>query len=408
MDKTKQEADENQHEQTPKLRFPEFQKAGAWEEILLGNMGEVVTGSTPPTSKREFYDGDFMFVSPADISGLRFIEKTKTTLTEEGFKKCRPVKENSVLFVCIGSIGKVALSSRLCATNQQINSLIVNSEFIASFAYYLLDKESVRIASLAGKQVVPIINKNLFSKVKVTVPSLPEQQKIAACLSSLDELIAAQEQKLETLKKHKKGLMQQLFPAEGETTPKLRFPEFQKAGAWEEKEIGQIFNLKRGCVLSMNLIKFEQTRKFTYPVYSSQTKNNGLTGYYQEFLYEDAITWTTDGANAGDVNYREGRFYCTNVCGVLLEKDGYSGYANLFTASILNSVSKNHVSYVGNPKLMNGVMSKIIIPFPSLPEQQKIAACLSSLDELIAAQEQKLETLKKHKKGLMQQLFPTI
>ena len=200
-------------ETVPRLRFPEIQRRGGVEETAIGNMGEVITGSTPSTSRRDFYGGDFMFVSPADISDLRFVEETKTTLTEAGFAECRPIKKNSVLFVCIGStIGKVAQCSRPCATNQQINSLVASPAFVADFAYYLLDRESVRIARLAGKQAVPIINKSLFATVKVTAPTFAEQQRIADCLSSLDARIAAQVQKLNALKTHKQGLLQQLFP----------------------------------------------------------------------------------------------------------------------------------------------------------------------------------------------------
>jgi len=185
--------------------------------------------------------------------------------------------------------------------------------------------------------------------------------------------------------------------------PQLRFPEFLEKEGWEIKEVGEIFQVTRGYVLSMTLVKEVPTEEYPYPVFSSQTKNNGLAGYYNEYLYEDAITWTTDGANAGDVNYRDGKFYCTNVCGVLLNEEGF---ANPCIAELINSVSKKHVSYVGNPKLMNGVMSKIQIPVPSIDEQQKIASCLSSLDELIAAHNDKLDALKDHKKGLLQNLFP--
>ncbi|MEI8374184.1 MAG: restriction endonuclease subunit S [Planctomycetota bacterium] len=186
-------------------------------------------------------------------------------------------------------------------------------------------------------------------------------------------------------------------------TPKLRFPEFQDAEGWDEKEVGEVFQVTRGDVLSMKLVRDTKTAEMPYPVYSSQTKNNGLSGFYSDFLFEDAITWTTDGANAGDVNYRPGKFYCTNVCGVLLNSEGF---ANPCVAALINSVSRKYVSYVGNPKLMNGVMSKIGIPFPSVTEQQKIAECLTSVDELIAAQARKVDALKTHKKGLMQQLFP--
>jgi len=185
--------------------------------------------------------------------------------------------------------------------------------------------------------------------------------------------------------------------------PDLRFPRFRNMEGWDLIEVGDIFQLTRGNVLAMGFVQQHWSEDAPYPVYSSQTKNNGLAGYYKDYLFENAITWTTDGANAGDVNYRSGKFYCTNVCGVLISE---KGYANLCISALINSVSKNYVSYVGNPKLMNGVMSKIKIPIPSLSEQQKIADCLSSLEELITSEIRKLEVLKKHKKGLMQQLFP--
>ena len=185
--------------------------------------------------------------------------------------------------------------------------------------------------------------------------------------------------------------------------PRLRFPEFREAGAWEVKKISEVFRVTRGQVLATSLISECPSTETPYPVYSSQTKNGGLLGYYSDFLYRDSITWTTDGANAGDVKFRKGKFYCTNVCGILINEEGY---ANTFVAELLNSVTKKHVSYVGNPKLMNGVMGQIEIPLPKIEEQQKIADCLSSLDELIRAEDARLEALQAHKKGLMQQLFP--
>lgn len=185
--------------------------------------------------------------------------------------------------------------------------------------------------------------------------------------------------------------------------PRLRFPEFRDAGPWEVIRIGEVFRVTRGQVLATSLISDRLSTETPYPVYSSQTKNDGLLGYYSDFLYQDSITWTTDGANAGEVKYRKGKFYCTNVCGVLVNEEGY---ANTCVAEILNSRTKKHVSYVGNPKLMNGVMAQIEIPLPNIEEQQKIADCLSSLDELIELQAKKVEALKQHKKGLLQQLFP--
>ena len=125
-------------------------------------------------------------------------------------------------------------------------------------------------------------------------------------------------------------------------------------------------------------------------------------GYYNEYLYEDAITWTTDGANAGTVHFRDGKFYCTNVCGVLLNENGN---ANRCVAEILGSVSKKYVSYVGNPKLMNNVMSEIRIHIPSLHEQKKIDSFIASLDHRITKQRELIEHLKKYKRGVSNTFF---
>ncbi len=140
-----------------------------------------------------------------------------------------------------------------------------------------------------------------------------------------------------------------------------------------------------------------------YPVYSSQTKNDGLMGYFNEYLFDTAITWTTDGANAGTVNFREGKFFSTNVNGVLLSNDGL---ANKAVSEIINKVAWKHVSKVGNPKLMNNVMSEIRIMIPTLAEQKAIGDFFQTLDRSIALHQRELENLKNRKKSLLQKMFP--
>ncbi|CAN4266228.1 RMtype1_S_EcoJA69PI-TRD1-CR1_like domain containing protein [Methylophilaceae bacterium] len=186
--------------------------------------------------------------------------------------------------------------------------------------------------------------------------------------------------------------------------PALRFKDVDGRDfpEWTDKEVGEVFKVTRGNVLAMPLVNETKTDTHQYPVYSSQTKNNGLSGYYNEYLYENSITWTTDGANAGDVNFRGGKFYCTNVCGVLISKDGQ---ANACIAAMINAVSRKFVSYVGNPKLMNGVMAKITIEFPCVKEQTKIANFLTAVDEKITQLTQKHYLLTQYKKGVMQQIF---
>jgi type I restriction enzyme S subunit len=252
---------------------------------------------------------------------------------------------------------------------------------------------------------MPRGDKKMMLNYAVYVPCLEEQKNIANCLFSIDSYISSINEKIEELKAHKKGLMQKLFPQNGKTIPEYRFPEFEKDGAWVEIKVSDIFEITRGHVLAASNTKSAPDDEYRYPVFSSQTAKKGLMGYYNKPLYTDAITWTTDGANAGTVNYREGPFYCTNVCGVLLSN---KGYANKCIAELLSMEAKKHVSYVGNPKLMNNVMAEIKLYIPSIREQHRIASCLSSIDMLRQVNTEKRVQLEKIKKGLVQHLFPQI
>lgn len=409
----------------PKLRFPEFQGSDAWQQKPMAQAYSFMSNNSLSRDKLNYVSGAIKNVHYGDIhtkfSALFDITKETVPFVNEselvqGFRLQNDCAEGDVIFADasedLEDIGKCIEVVRLNGERvvSGLHTILArprSGTFATGFGAYLFRSEHVRKQIKKEAQGAKVLGLSATRLAKIELPLPPtkdEQQKIAECLSTLDELIGAESQKLDALKAHKKGLMQQLFPREGETLPRLRFPEFQDAPEWQEKEVGEVFTVTRGQVLAMPRVSETKSQNAPYPVYSSQTKHSGLCGFYSEFLYEDAITWTTDGANAGDVNFRSGKFYCTNVCGVLLSSDGY---ANPFVAALLNSVARKHVSYVGNPKLMNGVMAKIVIPFPSVPEQQRIASCLSSLDDLITAQSDKLEALKTHKKGLMQQLFPS-
>ena len=185
-------------------------------------------------------------------------------------------------------------------------------------------------------------------------------------------------------------------------TPKIRFKGF--ADDWEQRKVSELFRVTRGYVLAATQTNTTKTDEKPYPVYSSQTKDKGLMGYYKDYLYEDAITWTTDGANAGTVNYRAGKFYCTNVCGVLLSNEVK---ANQMIAEALNNVAKGYVSYVGNPKLMNNVMADIVIQIPTQAEEREMLSSLfASLDYLITLHQRKRDETKQLKKFMLQKMFP--
>ena len=197
-------------------------------------------------------------------------------------------------------------------------------------------------------------------------------------------------------------MLEKMFPKNGATVPEIRFKGF--SDAWEQRKVSELFRVTRGYVLAATQTETSKTDEKPYPVYSSQTKDKGLMGYYKDYLYEDAITWTTDGANAGTVNYRVGKFYCTNVCGVLLSNEVK---ANQMIAEALNSVAKGYVSYVGNPKLMNNVMADIVIQIPTQAEErEQLSSFFANLDNLITLHQRKHDKLVVLKKAMLEKMFP--
>ncbi|MGV3125921.1 restriction endonuclease subunit S [Streptococcus orisratti] len=270
-----------------------------------------------------------------------------------------------------------------------------------NYLYMWLYQDKNKIAQNTNGSTMVHITKKMIESRDFMFPTLPEQSAIGTFFSTLDQHITLHQRKLDTLKEQKKTYLKLLFPAKGQTKPALRFQGFEDD--WEEVKVADIFQVTRGQVLSTNLVCDTKSDEYPYPVYSSQTKNNGLMGFYKDYLFDTAITWTTDGANAGTVRFREGKFYSTNVNGVLLSDVGYS---NLAISEILNTVAWKYVSKVGNPKLMNNIMSEIILLIPGgFAEQQVLSSFFQTLDQEIAQVEDKLASLKEMKKTLLRKLF---
>ena len=184
----------------PKIRFPGF--TSPWEQRKVGDLGNIITGSTPPTNDLSNYGGEYLFVSPADIQGARYVENTNTTLSEKGFRMSRILKEGSILFVSIGStIGKVAQTKRLSVTNQQINAIEVNDILDKDFIYSLMETKAKTIKGLAATQAAPIVNKTSFTDVDVYIPeNLKEQSQIGKVFKQLDNLITLHQRKFKSKK----------------------------------------------------------------------------------------------------------------------------------------------------------------------------------------------------------------
>jgi len=182
-----------------------------WEVVRLYEIGEIVTGSTPSTKNRAYYDGKYMFVTPFDMSDSKYVKKTATTLSEEGIRISRCLPPGAVMITCIASIGKTGMAAEECCTNQQINSIICGKNIDSHFVYYMMQTKINELKALAGQTAVPIVKKSLFSDIFVFIPSLHEQKKIAEILTSVDEQIEKENANKEKLEILKKGLMQVLL-----------------------------------------------------------------------------------------------------------------------------------------------------------------------------------------------------
>lgn len=184
-----------------------------WEEHRVFDFGKIVTGNTPSKAVPEFYSNSsgYVWVTPADISDNQYISSSNLFLTDQGFEKARKLPKNTLLVTCIASIGKNAILKCEGSCNQQINAIIPNNNYDIDFLYFLMEYYKRFLESKAGQTATKIINKTDFSNLLFLVPSLPEQQKIADFLSTQNQLIEKEEQKLALMREEKKGLLQQMF-----------------------------------------------------------------------------------------------------------------------------------------------------------------------------------------------------
>lgn len=392
-----------------KTDFGVFPSDWVTEKKLI-DIGDFGKGKGIPGNKMQ-YDG-VPCVGYGDIymkyNHFHF-EEAQSFVDEETAKDSQLIKKGTLLFTGTGEtaeeIGKCVCyngDSTIYAGGDIITFVPqgVNPLFLAYQQYqnFSLKKK----ASFGQGHSVVHIQKESLEKLNVAYPeSKKEQLRIVEILMKWDKAIELYDKQIDALTRYKAVCLRKMFPTKGKNIPGWRFQGF--TDAWEQRKVSEMFKITRGDVLALPLTDEKPSDAKPYPVYSSQTKDNGLMGYFKDYLYEDAITWTTDGANAGTVNFRSGKFYCTNVCGVLLAD---KVVPDQMIAEALNNVGKRHVSYVGNPKLMNNVMAEIIISLPSSEnERQLISAFFNKIDSLITLYQRKKETITNQSKTLQQYLL---
>jgi len=398
-------------ELVPKRRFPEFQEAEAWKPKPLGSLF---------SQREETGRANLRLLSLTDKDGIIPQEESNRKNTTNG-------DLGRYLRVTAGDIayntmrmweGRSALSRlegivspayTVCAPTEEANS--------AFFSHYFKTPQIVdQFARYSQGLVKDTLNLKFatFARIRVaTPPTLFEQQKIADCLGSTEALLAVQGQKVEALRVHKKGLMQQLFPKEGETQPRLRFPEFEGAGEWTASALGDVSD-----VLMCKRIFAEETNPYAgVPFFKIGTLGGAPDAFISQSRFDEYKS------RYNFPRYGEVLITCSGTVGKCFLYDGKDAYfqdsnivwldnpkgevGNSFLFRILSNVNWGKLNSTTISRIYGPDLRGLRIKFPSdSAEQQRIVDCLTSLDDLIAAEALKLDTLKAHKKGLMQQLFP--
>ena len=368
----------------PTLRFPEFQNTEGWKEYKLKSLCEIGNGK------------DYKHLGSGNIPvyGSGGYMTSVDDFLYDGES------------VCIGRKGTIDKPIFLTGKFWTVDTLFYTHSFhncLPKFLYLIFQQINWYKYNEAGG--VPSLSKTTIGEINVFVPvgekgELKEQQKIVDCLFSLDELIEVTAHKVEALKEHKKGLMQRLFPAEGKNVPDLRFPEFQNTESWKE------YKLKSLCEIG-NGKDYKHLGSGNIPVYGS----GGYMTSVDDFLYDGESVCIGRKGTINKPIFLTGKFWTVDT---LFYTHSFRNCLPPFLYLIFLQIDWYKYNEAGGvPSLSKTTIGEINILIPiekkgKLKEQQKIADCLSSLDDLIEATSRKVEILKEHKKGLMQQLFPKI
>lgn len=411
----------------PKLRFPEFKEADDWQPVPLNRLAtrtkqknrdekiiRVLTNSAEfgVMDQRDFFDKDI--ATQGNLESYYVVELGSYVYNPRisATAPVGPISKNKI------GTGVMSPLYTVFKFNDENNEFYEHYFKTAGWHGYMR-----QASSTGARHDRMAISSEDFMAMPLPVATPKEQQKIADCLSSLDELITTQTRKVDALKTHKKGLMQQLYPRKGEIQPRLRFPEFQTAGAWSVSPMGALLMSSPDYGLNAPAVAFSED----LPKYLRITDISEDGHYLPEkqvsvdveatdtnYLDEGDIVLARTGASVGkSYQYRkeDGRLV---FAGFLIrvkphpEKLVSTYLANYLTSEGFWQWVAVTSARSGQPGINSTEYCSLMIPLPpTLPEQERIAACLSSCDTQITAATYELETVKKHKKGLMQQLFPS-
>lgn len=399
-----------------------------WKVVRLGEIGNIITGNTPSKNKKEYWEkGEIEFIKPPDLQN-QIITTFSEKISNSAVRKARIVNKGTILVSCIGIIGRVGLSQKSLAFNQQINAIVPNENIYNHFLFYAIQVQQKQIEKLASFTTVPIVSKAKFSTVKIPLPPLPEQQKIAAVLSAVQEAKEKTEAVIADAKALKKSMMKHLFtygpvsPQEAENVPLKETEIGPVPEEWEVVRLGDVANVVRGG----------SPRPKGDPKYFSKVPTDihwitisDLTLYKKGKYITNTKEFLTVEGKKKSRYLKKGDFVVTNSGTVGIPAflgingcihDGYLAFLDInekaldkdylyyWFSEIIHYLEK--IAPKGTQANLNTMIVKNLkIPLPPLPVQQKIASILSAVDAKIEAEENKKKALEELFKSLLHNLM---
>jgi type I restriction enzyme S subunit len=401
---------------TPKLRFPEFRDGPGWETLSLEELGEFVSERVPVSelTRANYVSTENLL---PDFGGLSIAASLPSLATVVRYRK------NDILAANIRPyLKKIWLADRDGGASNDVIVIRAYSEVGHDYLSQVLKNDRFITYVMSGVKglKMPRGDVSLIRGYRVPISSPAEQHKIADCLTSLDELIGAERQKLDALRTQKKGLMEQLFPREGESRPRLRFPEFWDSPEWEEKTLTELFHFQDGFSFkSTDFTRSAGDATQVIRITDINNRNKNTDKVYVSNVFLNSINLRKYYTERGDLllslTGAAGFNYCiwdseTSLINQRTTKITPKDKLNQALISLLEPLSYDKINARGegqNNNLSREFLNSVTLPIPRPAEQQRIASCLTSFDDLVSAQAQKLDALKLHKKGLMQQIFPS-
>lgn len=392
-----------------------------WEVLEVVDIGKVITGTTPSTGVNEYWGEGYPFVTPSDFSESKYVHETERYVTEEGIEKGKLIPKDSVMVTCIASVGEVAMASKQCITNQQVNTIICNEKVDSHFIYYTMLYNKPVLKRWAGITTSPIIKKSLFEQFPLTLPQFSKQQKIAEILGSVDEAIQKVDETIEKIERLKKGLMQELLTkgighTEFKDTEIGRIPK-----DWELVKLGdeRYFRINKESIDPTHDI---QNDKFLYIDIESIEGDTGVIKRIKEIMRRDTPSRARRVIHHNDVIMSTVRPYLKAFALVPEEYDNQICSTGFAVLSCKEEILPHYLLYmlfsntvieqcnrmmVGGqyPALNKSQVTRIKIPLSPLSEQKEIAEILFSFDKKLETLHYQKEKYKKIKKGLMNDLL---